>query len=203
VTINPTSGLAVHAASLNLTGGATATITSLGGARTAANHRVLVVNGLSIDAASRLDITDNDVIVDYTGSSPIGAVEADVASGYNVTGDWLGNGIVSSIAANDGNFTAAVADNALLAAPFGTAQGGTLFAGQSVDLTTVLIKFTHRADVNLDGLVTPDDSAVFGGNYDENQFATWSTGDMNFDGLFTPDDAAIFGGAYDETLPLI
>ena len=203
VTINPTSGLAVHAASLNLSGGASAAITSLGGARTPANHRVLVVNGLSIDSASRLDITDNDVIVDYTGGSPIGAVEADVAAGYNVTGDWLGNGIVSSIAATDGNFTAAVADNALLAAPFGSAQGGVPFAGQNVDLTTVMIKFTHRADVNLDGLVTPDDSAVFGGNYDENQFAMWSTGDMNFDGLFTPDDAAIFGGAYDETLPLI
>ena len=39
-----------------------------------------------------------------------------------------------------------------------------------------------------------------GGNYDENQFARWSTGDMNFDGIFTPDDAAIFGEAYDESL---
>ena len=64
----------------------------------------------------------------------------------------------------------------------------------------MLIKFTHRADINLDGLITPDDSAVFGGNYDENQFAMWSMGDMNYDGIFTPDDSAIFGGFYDETL---
>jgi hypothetical protein len=62
------------------------------------------------------------------------------------------------------------------------------------------VKFTHRADINLDGLITPDDSAVFGGNYDENQPAVWATGDMNYDGIYTPDDAAIFGGAYDESL---
>ena len=59
------------------------------------------------------------------------------------------------------------------------------------------------ADINLDGLGTPDDSAIFGGNYDNNQFANSATGDLNFDGLFTPDDSAIFGGFYDETLPLI
>ena len=64
----------------------------------------------------------------------------------------------------------------------------------------MLIKFTHRADINLDGVITPDDSAIFGGNYDENQPAVWATGDMNYDGIFTPDDAAIFGGAYDESL---
>ena len=64
----------------------------------------------------------------------------------------------------------------------------------------MLVKFTHRADLNLDGLVTPDDSAVFGGNYDENGFATWATGDLSYDRLFTPDDSAIFGGYYDESL---
>ena len=205
LTINPASGLLIRVNALSLTGGATATVTSLGGARTAANHRVLRVQGgtLTIDANSTLNLTDNDLIVDYIGASLASGVEAMVRAGYNVTGDWLGKRITSSVAANDGNFVLAVADNAALSAPFGIAQGGQLFAGQDVDLTTVLVKFTHRADLNLDGLVTPDDSAVFGGNYDENQFANWATGDLNFDGLFTPDDAAIFGGAYDESLPLV
>jgi hypothetical protein len=165
---------------------------------TAAGQSVL--QSLSVAAGAKLDLTDNDVIINYSGASPIAAYEALVASGYNVTGDWQGDGIVSSIAANDGNYVVAIADNATLAAPFGTAQGGPLFTGQDVDLDTILIKFTHRADINLDGVVTPDDSAVFGGNYDENQPAVWATGDMNYDGIFTPDDAAIFGGAYDESL---
>ena len=51
-------------------------------------------------------------------------------------------------------------------------------------------------------LPTADDSAVFGGNYDESITTghTWAFGDMNYDGACTPDDAAIFGGAYDESL---
>ena len=184
-----------HVAGLSLAAGATATMT-------AGSQAVLVLNSLQLAAGARLDLTDNDLALDYSGASPTAGYEALVASGYNL-GDWAGAGITSSIAMNDNNYTVAIADNALLAAPFGTAQGGSLFGGVDVDLDTVLIKFTHRADLNLDGLITPDDSAVFGGNYDENQFANWATGDLNFDGLFTPDDSAIFGGSYDESLPLI
>ena len=157
-------------------------------------------SSLTVAAGAQLDVTNNDIVIDYSGASPLATYEALVASGYNGTGDWQGDGIVSSIAAVDGNYVLAIADNATLAAPFGTAQGGSLFAGVDVDLDTILIKFTHRADINLDGVITPDDSAIFGGNYDENQPAVWATGDMNYDGIFTPDDAAIFGGAYDESL---
>jgi hypothetical protein len=203
LTINPASGLRVQVAALNLSGGARATLALLGAARTASSHRVLVTSGLNIDSTSTLNITDNDLVLDYSGINPIRGVEVDVRNGYNAVGDWLGKGITSSVAQLDGNYAVAVADNAALAAPFGTAQGGPLFAGVNVDLTTVLVKFTHRADLNLDGVVTPDDSAVFGGNYDETQPSTWATGDLNYDGLFTPDDSAIFGGAYDETVPLL
>jgi hypothetical protein len=201
LTINPTSALRVNAAQLNLSGGAAATITSLGAARTASNHRVLVVNSISIDSSSKLNLTDNDLVVNYTGASPLPAVEADVRTGYNVTGNWLGNGITSSTAAADADFTVAVADNAALSAPFGTAQGGPLFAGVNVDLTSVLVKFTHRADLNLDGLVDPNDAAIFGTHYSENDPAFWALGDLDYDGLFTPNDASIFGTFYDESLP--
>ena len=210
-----TAGTNVHAGTLkvtrlhednavNITGGTVQILESSPGYSTGHpagdNASVSVPSSLSIAPGATLDITNNDVVIDYTGASPLAAYEALVASGFNVTGDWQGDGIVSSIAANDGNYVVAIADNATLAAPFGTAQGGPLFAGVDVDLDTILIKFTHRADINLDGVITPDDSAIFGGNYDENQPATWATGDMNYDGIFTPDDAAIFGGAYDESL---
>ena len=65
----------------------------------------------------------------------------------------------------------------------------------------MLVKFTHRADINLDGLVNPDDSAIFGANYDDGGFANWAMGDLDYDGLFSPDDSAIFGAYYDESLP--
>jgi hypothetical protein len=190
---------------LSLTNGATATLTSLGAARSATNHRVLRIQtgSLTIDANSTLDLTDNDLIVDYTGASPVAPVEAMVRSGYNVTGNWLGNRITSAVAASNGNFALAVADNAQLTAPFGAAQGGPLFAGLDVDLTTVLVKFTHRVDLNLDGRVDPNDASVFGTSFSENDPASWSIGDLDYDGLFTPNDAAIFGTFYDESLPQV
>jgi fibronectin-binding autotransporter adhesin len=164
------------------------------------NASVSRPSSLTVAPGGTLDLTNNDLILDYSGSTPIAAIEGMIRSGYNVSGNWAGSGITSAVAASDGNYILAIADNAALAAPFGSAQGGPLFAGADVDLTTILIKFTHRADINLDGVLTPDDAAVFGGNYDENQPAVWATGDMDYNGLFTPDDAAIFGGAYDESL---
>jgi hypothetical protein len=157
-------------------------------------------SALTIAPGATLDITNNDVILDYSGASPIATYDALVASGYNVTGDWLGDGITSSIAAIDGAYTVAIADNAALPAPFGSAQGGPLFSGVDVDLDTILIKFTHRADVDLDGVITPNDASIFGTNYSENDPATWAMGDMDYDGIFTPNDASIFGTFYDESL---
>jgi hypothetical protein len=157
-------------------------------------------SSLSIADGAVLDITNNDVVIDYSGASPIAAYEALVASAYNVTGDWLGDGITSSIAAIDGAYVVAIADNAALPAPFGSAQGGPLFSGVDVDLDTILIKFTHRADVDLDGAITPNDASIFGTNYSEGDPANWAMGDMDYDGIFTPNDASIFGTFYDESL---
>jgi autotransporter-associated beta strand protein len=157
-------------------------------------------SALTVAAGATVDITNNDIIIDYSGASPIAAYEALVASAYNIVGDWAGPGITSSIAAIDGAYAVAIADNAALPAPFGTAQGGGLFSGVDVDLDTILIKFTHRADVDLDGAITPNDASIFGTNYSENDPATWAMGDMDYDGIFTPNDASIFGTFYDESL---
>jgi autotransporter-associated beta strand protein len=164
------------------------------------NASVSRLSSLIIAPGATLDLTNNDLVLDYTGASPAAAIEALIASGYNVTGDWQGDGITSNIAALDGSYVLAVADNAALAAPFGTANGGPLFAGVDVDLTTVLVKFTHRADVDLDGVISPNDASIFGTNYSEGDPATWATGDMDYDGVFTPNDASIFGTFYDESV---
>ena len=181
-----------HLASLSIDNGGAAAVP--GGP-----EKFLLLDQLAITDGT-LDLRDNDLILDYTGASPIADIEALVRSAYNVTGDWLGDGITSSIAAADGNFGIAIADNAQLPGPFGTAQGGPTFFGHDVDLTTILVKFTHRSDINLDGLITPDDAAIFGGNYSEGEIANRAMGDMNYDGVFTPDDAALFGAYYDESL---
>jgi hypothetical protein len=90
-----------------------------------------------------------------------------------------------------------VADNALLAAPF------TSFAGQIIDLSTVLIKFTHRVDLDLNGVVSDEDAITFSTNYETGATAFWSIGDLNMDGFFTDDDAILFSTYFDSTLPQI
>src|SRR5688572_12223746 len=57
------------------------------------------VNTLSVDSAARLDITDNAFVVDYTGTSPLADIRADVVQAYN-NGAWDAPGITSSLANN-------------------------------------------------------------------------------------------------------
>jgi hypothetical protein len=143
-----------------------------------------------------LDLQNNDLIIDYTGGSPIADIEDMVRSGYN--GDLRnGTGIMSSVAVANGNYILAVADNAQLVSPFGSAQGGPNFSGVNVDLTSVLVKFTYRVDLNLDGLVTDADAIVFSTNFENGAAANWAMGDLNFDRQFTDADAIIFSTYYE------
>jgi autotransporter-associated beta strand protein len=151
-----------------------------------------------------LDLGNNDLIIDYSGASPLAEVQDMVRSGFN-SGNWQGKGITSSTAANplaNGNYTLGVAENALLVNPFGDGgASGPLFDGQAVDSTTVLVKFTHRVDLDLDGLVTGNDAAIFNGAFSEGDSgATWMAGDLNYNGVWDSDDAAIFNSFYDESL---
>ena len=155
-----------------------------------------------------LDLGNNDLIVDYTGASPFADVQDMVRSGFNF-GDWLGKGITSSTAANplaSGNYALGVAENGLLTNPFGSDDPNDpnslnpKFDDQTVDNTTVLVKFTHRVDLDLNGLVDGNDAAIFNGGYSEGDAAIWQTGDVDYDGVYSSNDAAIFNSFYDESL---
>src|SRR5205085_11889909 len=120
-------------------------------------------------------------------------------------GAWTGNGINSSTAANpmaSGNYALGVADNETLTNKFGDGTGGKpQFSGQNVDDTTVLVKFTHRVDLDLDGFVTANDAILFATNYIQNGNGNWISGDVDYDGKHTQNDAIIFATFYNGTLP--
>jgi hypothetical protein len=61
-------------------------------------------------------------------------------------------------------------------------------------------KFTHLIDLDLDGIITSNDAAIFNTNYSDNMPAHRSIGDLNYDGVFTPNDAFLFSTLYDESL---
>jgi autotransporter-associated beta strand protein len=160
---------------------------------------------LTISGTGKLDLGNNDMILaygastPYAGVSPAAAIEDLIAQGFD-GGDWLGNGITSSAAASldaSGNFALAIVDNATLPQPYGVSNGGENFDGIDVPLESVLVKFTHRVDLNLDGLVTDADAIIFSTNYEVGASATWGIGDLNYDGVFTDSDAIIFSTFYD------
>jgi alpha-amylase len=128
----------------------------------------------------QLDLTNNDLIIDYAGSSdPISTIVSMLAEGYAGSA-WNGMGIISSSAAASGGITTlGYADTA----SFPLASLG----GQTLDTTSVVIKYTYVGDANLDGKVDASDLAMMvpGGT-------TWTQGDFNYDGVVNSDDFALF-----------
>jgi hypothetical protein len=172
-----------HLANLIVNG--TATL-SAGGAK------VLVTKALTI--AGRLDLKDNDLIVDYASVSPVGTwtgsayggVTGLIASGRN-GGSWTGNGIVTSSAS--GNLTTLAAAEASQVLAINDTQTG-VFSGETVDATSVLVKYTYGGDANLDGKLNVDDYTKIDFNVplaSRNFF----NGDFNYDGKINVDDYTI------------
>ncbi len=133
------------------------------------------INNLTIDGVSgvwtgRLDLSDNDLIIDYSGVSPLATVAAQIRSGFN-SGLWNGNGISSSLAG--GGKALGYGNNATL--------GLASFSGQSVDNTSLLIKYTYAGDANLDGQVDISDLGALATNWQTGSL--WTGGDFNYDGF--------------------
>jgi T5SS/PEP-CTERM-associated repeat protein len=122
-----------------------------------------VVNSLSIDPGGVLDLTNNSLIIDY--DPPVGSLVSEVrqhlqsgriASGSATPATGLGYG-----------------DNALLNKP--------TFAGQVVDSSSLLIKFTYFGDADLNGQVDVADLGALASNWQTS--APWTSGDFDYSGF--------------------
>jgi hypothetical protein len=179
---------------LNVAAGASATFNasqhlrglSVDGSATLSSggSKVIVTQNLAIGAGGSLNLSDNDLVYDYTGPTPYNAVFNLIAGGYN-GGTWDGaSGIRTSSAG--GSLTGlgvAEASDALGISGTQTAA----FDGQSVDSTSILIKFTYVGDVNLDGQITGDDYFAIDTAYPQNGHG-WSNGDFDYSGTIDGDD---------------
>jgi hypothetical protein len=159
-----------HLASLTLSGGAAAT--AVGGGQAA-----LALGGLSIDAASSLDLTDNDLLVSRVDDTVPAAVRSYLASGYKGN-TWAGNGIRSSSAASDPTHYS-----------LGYADGGVTTiapAGQ------VLVRYTRRGDATLDRKVDIQDLLKFRANSGATTGGQWWQADFTYDGKVDIQDLLAF-----------
>jgi hypothetical protein len=168
-----------------------------------------VVNTLFIAGGAtpsgRLDISDNAMIIDYTGASPDATIRQHVLAGRGESGlggEWTGPGITSSTAAaanatEPDTRSVGYADNASL--PLGPY---TSFHGQPVDETSLIMVYTRTGDANLDGIVDDADATILGASYDPDAPQPfWALGDFDYNGFVDDADATLLGAFFDPDAP--
>jgi hypothetical protein len=192
---------------LKVAGGATVTIDSTQHLRglhvtgqvnvTAGDEKVIVTRELQIFApAGRIDLADNDLVIDYdaAGPSPIGAASGGTYSGVagwiqagSNGGAWDGaSGITTTQGDAAGGLTTLGIGEA--SGLFGLEPGDTaLFGAETVDATSVIVKYTYAGDANLDGFISGDDYSTID-FYVGTSADGYTYGDFNYDGLVSGDD---------------
>src|SRR5439155_15338672 len=149
-----------------------------------------VVNTLAIGAGGKLDLRDNDLVVQgmsigsWNGSTYTG-VTGLLAKGRN-GGAWNGGGgIITSrtqAAAPSVLTTLAIAR----AADIGVANS--TWSGQDIGAGDVLVMYTYGGDANLDGLVNGDDYFQIDSHVNQSGAVGYFNGDFNYDGAINGDD---------------
>jgi parallel beta-helix repeat protein len=143
---------------------------------TEGNDVVLVTTSLTTFGTGRLDLRDNAAIVDYSGASPVSSIFTRLQSGY-AGGAWTGPGIMSTSAANDPDDRTGV----------GYAEATDLFnsfpatfEGESIDNTSILLKYTLYGDADLNETVNLSDFNQLAANFGQSP-RRWSQGDFTYD----------------------
>jgi len=206
-TYSQTAGSAtLGAVTLSSTGSMTATqifatsVNLSATATTLASSGTCKITSLAIAPTGKLDLANNSLIVDYTGTSPATNIRQMLQSGRG-PGNWAGTtGIVSSTAQAD------VSLHHTLGYAEASQVGVTSLGGQQVDGSAIIIRYTYAGDDNLDGIVDLDnDFSLFVDGYNRqvsnpgslNAGNLWLYGDYNYDGVIDLDnDFSIFVDGY-------
>jgi hypothetical protein len=152
---------------------------------------VLTASSISTTGTGRLDLTDGAAIIDYNGKSPFDAIFNDLISGRN-GGSWNGPGILSSTAAITPGHALGYGENSVL--------GKSTFAGQSVDGSSILIRYTRDGDADLDGDTDGVDIGTWATNFTGElggiRSKFWTQGDWDYDGDVDGVDAGKWAQAF-------
>ncbi len=170
----------IDVASLNLTGALTITGTTAS-----------TVDSLTVNPGGRLDLGLGSLVIDYAaGNSPEAAIAALVQQGL---------GGVSGIFSSDETATGWLLGYAEASEviDFGGASTS-VWRGQSVDATSVVLGLTLPGDANFDETVDFVDLGIVLGNYDLP--GDWFSGDFNHTGMVDFDDLGLLLGAYGQTI---
>jgi hypothetical protein len=148
------------------------------------------IAALNLNESAKLDLRTNSLIVDYAagGTSPFASLSSQIALARGVSGDWDGvAGITSSVAATTSGLTTLGIAEA--AANYGLSPSETIaVSGQTVDGTSVVIKYTYAGDANLDGVIDGGDYGVIDNFAQVPGAYGYFNGDFNYAGLIDGGD---------------
>ena len=164
----------LNAYAVNVTGG-TFKFSAQPTANTVSIVQQLVVSG----AGSKVDLTNNSLVVDYNGQlgappSPIGDIRT-----------YLHNSQLFTSATTGGNSIGYVANTSAQLASYG---GQTFPPG---DFSQIIYKFTYGGDANLDGVVNALDFNALATNFGVSNNTFWTAGDFSYDGVVNTLDFTI------------
>ena len=163
----------------------------------AGGNKVLKTNTLSLLPMAKLDLNDNDAIVQATAATRqqvLGDVSGWIAaSRNNILGRLRGAGISSSTAAGDSRGITTIA--AILNDDGSGNPLYTNFDGQTVDVNSVLLKFTYIGDSDLDGDIDADDYAHIDAGF-AGGLSGYGNGDYDLSGSINSDDFFWIDKAY-------
>jgi hypothetical protein len=155
--------------------------------------RTLIVESYDLGAPNgSFDLTDNVLLVDYSGGSPLQTVRSNIGTAHS--GGWINSaGISSSFGGTipNGSYQGLKGANGYLEATDLFTSFPATFANQSgIDNTTIIIKYTFYGDAKLDGDVDVDDLGILATNWQaSNQF--WINGDFDYDGSVGVNDLGL------------
>ena len=161
----------------------------------AGGNKTLVVPSLSITSPGKLDLNDNDLVVDYTGGTPLATIRGYINTARS-SGTWLGaTGITSTSAKNNAAHNTTL--GLMEATEYDAMHGGSgaLFDGIDPDATAVLVKYTYYGDATFDGRVTFDDYVKIDTGFNAHSTG-WVNGDFNGDGTVNFDDYVLIDIAF-------
>jgi hypothetical protein len=162
-------------------------------------NKVLQTGALSLSGSSKVDLSDNAMIVDYTGSSPLSTVGVWVKVGY-ANGSWTGDRLTSSSAAGQAASAHKTALGYAEASAIGLGAGSIFFDQTLTDSTAVLIRYTYSGDADLSGNVDTIDFNNLAANFGASGKA-WSQGDFNYDSSVDTVDFNLLASNFGQTLP--
>ncbi len=165
-------GSAQNLAALNIAAGQTVTVNPAG---------TNTLRTASLNDSGKIDLNDNSAILDYSGASPIETIRQLIQTGYN-NGSWDGDGITSTAA----RLASSAATKTSLAYAEAFELGTTIFDGQSVDSTTVLVKYTLAGDADLNGIVNASDLKLLTAHL--GQSGDWYDGDFDYNNIVNQAD---------------